>query len=54
MIAAIDIVGDHAHIASTISAYRAAGVDHPIVMPLPWGADRNAVVEATLAAAAEG
>lgn len=54
MIEAIDIVGDHAHVAEAVTAYRKAGVDHPIVMPLPWGDDRLGVVKATLAAAAEG
>ncbi|HNI34471.1 MAG TPA: LLM class F420-dependent oxidoreductase, partial [Microthrixaceae bacterium] len=52
MIGAIDIVGDAGHIAASVRAYRDAGVDEPVVMPLPWGPDRAAVVEATLAAAA--
>ena len=33
-------------------AYRAAGVDHPGVMPLPWGPDRRQTVRDTLAAVA--
>ena len=31
--------------------YVDAGVDTPLVFPLPWGEDRTAVVEQTLAAA---
>lgn len=51
MIGAIDIVGDADHVAAAVQEYRDAGVDDPIVMPLPWGADRAAVVAATLRAA---
>lgn len=51
MIGAIDIVGDAAHVAAAVQAYRDAGVDHPVVMPLPWGADRLAVLDATMVAA---
>jgi len=54
MIAAIDIVGDAGHVREAVAAYRAAGVEHPIVMPLPWGADRDAVIAATIDAAAAG
>ena len=52
MINAIDIVGDADHVAAAVSAYRSAGVDHPVVMPLPWGPDRASIVRATLEAAA--
>ncbi len=51
MVAAIDICGDTKHVAAAVQAYRDAGVEHPVVMPLPWGADRMATIEATLAAA---
>ena len=51
MIGAIDIVGDADHVAAAVQAYRDAGVDDPVVMPLPWGPDRNAVIDATMAAA---
>lgn len=51
MISAIDICGDATHVAATIAAYRDAGVDHPVIMPLPWGPDRMATIEATLDAA---
>lgn len=52
MIGAIDIVGDADHVAAAVRAYRDAGVEHPVIMPLPWGADRAAVIEATMVAAA--
>jgi alkanesulfonate monooxygenase SsuD/methylene tetrahydromethanopterin reductase-like flavin-dependent oxidoreductase (luciferase family) len=52
MVDAIDVMGDAQHVHATVEAYRQAGVEVPIVMPLPWGPDRMAVVEATLRAAA--
>jgi alkanesulfonate monooxygenase SsuD/methylene tetrahydromethanopterin reductase-like flavin-dependent oxidoreductase (luciferase family) len=36
------------------AAYEAAYVDHAVVMPLPWGTDRDRVIADTLAAAAPG
>lgn len=54
MIGAIDIVGDGGHVATAVRSYVEAGVDHPVVMPLPWGDDRAAIVSATLRAAAAG
>ena len=35
-----------------LQAYVDAGVQVPIVMPLPWGPDRNAVIQDTLEACA--
>ena len=52
MVDAIDIMGDADHVRASVEAYRSAGVDHPVVMPLPWGPDRMAVVRATMEAAA--
>jgi alkanesulfonate monooxygenase SsuD/methylene tetrahydromethanopterin reductase-like flavin-dependent oxidoreductase (luciferase family) len=52
MVDEIDIVGDAAHVAAAVDAYRAAGVDVPVIMPLPWGEDRREVLSDTLAAAA--
>lgn len=54
MVDGIDIMGDHDAIAAAMKAYVNAGVTSPIVMPLPWGKDRMAVVDATLRAAVEG
>lgn len=48
---AIDVMGDAAHVHETVQAYVDAGVEKPVLMPLPWGPDRMAVVEATLRAA---
>ena len=52
MIDAIDIIGDADHIAAAFQAYVTAGVEHPILMPMPWGPDRAAVIHATLDAVA--
>jgi NAD(P)-dependent dehydrogenase (short-subunit alcohol dehydrogenase family) len=51
MVDAIDVMGDADHVHATVQAYADAGVDVPVVMPLPWGPDRMAVVDATLRAA---
>lgn len=48
---AIDVMGDEDHVQATVQAYVDAGVQVPVVMPLPWGRDRMAVVEATMRAA---
>ena len=52
MIDAIDVVGDPDLVRTTLRSYVDAGVDDPIVMPLPWGDDRRAVLDATMEAAA--
>jgi probable F420-dependent oxidoreductase len=50
---AIDVMGDESVVAATMRAYSDAGVDVPVLMPLPWGPDRRAsalrTVEAALA-----
>jgi alkanesulfonate monooxygenase SsuD/methylene tetrahydromethanopterin reductase-like flavin-dependent oxidoreductase (luciferase family) len=51
MVDGIDVMGDAATVRSTVESYVAAGVDVPVLMPLPWGADRLAVVEETMRAA---
>ncbi|MHB1137658.1 MAG: LLM class F420-dependent oxidoreductase, partial [Microthrixaceae bacterium] len=48
---AIDICGDAGTVAAAVTAYRDAGVDVPVVMPLPWAEDRRRVVDDTLRAA---
>lgn len=50
MIDAIDFVGDAGEVHDFVAAYADAGVDVPVLMPLPWGRDRMAVVEATMQA----
>jgi probable F420-dependent oxidoreductase len=49
---AIDVLGDADHVHATVRAYVEAGVQDPVVMPMPWGEDRSAVVLATIDAAA--
>jgi probable F420-dependent oxidoreductase len=51
MVDAIDVMGDHDLVHRTMTDYVEAGVDVPVLMPLPWGPDRMAVVDATLRAA---
>jgi probable F420-dependent oxidoreductase len=51
MVDAIDVMGDADHVRHTVASYVAAGVDEPVLMPLPWGPDRRAVIDATLRAA---
>jgi probable F420-dependent oxidoreductase len=51
MVDAIDVVGDEVLVRDTISAYRRAGVDVPVVFPLTWGAAGQDALESTLRAA---
>jgi probable F420-dependent oxidoreductase len=50
MVDAIDFVGDTAAVKAFVQSYADAGVDVPVLMPLPWGADRLGVVDATMRA----
>lgn len=52
MVDAIDVIGDADRVRATMAAYVDAGVDVPVLMPLPWGPDRWSVLEATIRAAA--
>jgi hypothetical protein len=45
------VVGEAALVADTISAYRQAGVDVPVIFPLTWGAAGQNALEPTLRAA---
>ena len=51
MIQAIDFIGSEDEVASFVRSYIDAGVEHPVLMPLPWGEDRAAVTRQTMAAA---
>ena len=51
MVQAIDFIGNESEVAAFVRSYHDAGVDHPILMPLPWGADRRAITRATMQAA---
>ncbi|MCP5181576.1 MAG: LLM class flavin-dependent oxidoreductase [Pseudomonadales bacterium] len=52
MIQAINFVGGAADVTAFVRGYVEAGVEHPVLMPMPWGDDRLAVTQATMAAAA--
>ena len=51
MIQAIDFIGDESGVTDFVREYVDAGVQHPVLMPLPWGEDRRSVTEKTMAAA---
>ena len=51
MVDGIDFMGDAAAVNAFVRTYVDAGVEVPILMPLPWGPDRMAVTEATMRAA---
>jgi probable F420-dependent oxidoreductase len=48
----IDFVGSAEDVATFVRRYAEAGIDEPVVMPLPWGPDRMAVIDDTITAAA--
>ena len=51
MVDAIDVMGDEDTAHATMRSYVDAGVEVPVLMPLPWGPDRRAVAERTIRAA---
>jgi probable F420-dependent oxidoreductase len=51
MVDGIDVMGDPDTVQETMQAYVDAGVDVPVLMPLPWGADRRASADRTIRAA---
>lgn len=51
MVDAIDVMGDEDTVAGAMAAYVDAGVEVPVLMPLPWGPDRRAAAERTVRAA---
>ena len=54
MVDAIDVMGDADTVAATMRAYADAGVNVPVLMPLPWGADRRASADLAIRAALGG
>lgn len=54
MVQEIDFTGDAAGVAAFVRGYVDAGVEYPVLMPMPWGEDRRAVAESTITAAATG
>lgn len=53
MIQAIDFIGSESEVTSFVKAYIDAGIEHPVLMPMPWGQDRRAATDATIRAAAQ-
>lgn len=51
MIQAIDFIGSESEVTGFVKRYIDAGVEHPVLMPMPWGEDRRAVTDATMKAA---
>ena len=51
MIQAIDFIGNESEVTTFVKGYVDAGVEHPVLMPLPWGEDRREVTDATMRAA---
>ena len=47
---AIDVMGDEGTVEATMHAYAEAGVDVPVLMPLPWGNDRRASADQAIRA----
>ena len=53
MIQAIDFIGSESEVTSFVKSYIDSGIEHPVLMPMPWGQDRRAVTDATIRAAAK-
>ncbi len=51
MIQAIDFIGNESEVTGFVKGYIDAGVEHPVLMPLPWGEDRRGVADATMKSA---
>ena len=51
MIQAIDFIGTKSEVSNFINSYIEAGVEHPILMPMPWGDNRDKVALETMQAA---
>ena len=51
MIQAIDFIGSAEEVTQFVSGYVDAGVEHPVLMPMPWGEDRRQVAQQTMEAA---
>lgn len=54
MIQAINFIGAEQDVSGFVASYVEAGVEYPVLMPMPWGEDRKAVTVATMKAAAAG
>jgi alkanesulfonate monooxygenase SsuD/methylene tetrahydromethanopterin reductase-like flavin-dependent oxidoreductase (luciferase family) len=49
---AIDVIGDADMVRDAVRAYVDAGVEVPVLMPMPWGGERSQVIRDTMEAAA--
>lgn len=52
MIQAINFIGQPTEVTQFVADYVTAGVEHPVLMPMPWGEDRMGVTKAVMEAAA--
>jgi hypothetical protein len=52
MIQSIDFIGSSKEVTQFVQSYIEAGVEYPILMPLPWGENRHSVAVQTMEAAA--
>ena len=50
MIQAIDFIGTTAEVKDFVDSYAEAGIEHPILMPMPWGENREKVALETMQA----
>ena len=53
MIQAINFIGKPAQVTDFVREYIDAGVEHPVLMPMPWGEDRWQVTKDVMQAAAQ-
>ena len=53
MIQAINFIGQPTEVTEFVRSYVQAGVEHPVLMPMPWGEDRFSVTREVMAAAAK-
>ena len=51
MVQAIDYIGDAAGVEAFVKSYVDAGVQQPVLMPMPWGDDRLQVTHEVMRAA---
>lgn len=51
MVQAIDFIGSEHEVTDFMRQNIEAGIEHPVLMPMPWGEDRRAVADSTMQAA---
>ena len=52
MIQSINFIGNKEEVTAFTNSYLEAGVEYPILMPMPWGENRKLVTQLTLEAMA--